>query len=365
MRESERGTTKFHRGTGRAGGAARFLAGALIVAVVSMAGAGYAVAQVSPGPLAAPHAELDTLAKCFACHSRSETMAQRCVACHAEIAWSRAQRRGLHARGDYAECGSCHPDHAGRDFSMVSWEEGSAERFRHERSGYALEGAHATVRCAQCHAAANQKSPVAAKIKKKDRSRSYLGLERACASCHRDPHAGRFGVACETCHRISKWNDLNASTFNHDRTRYPLRGRHALAACADCHDATRAFGPKPRFDRCDACHQDVHAGKATLAGRPTDCASCHDVTTFVTSSYSVAMHARSVYPLEGRHREAACAACHARRPAGIPASSLGAAGVQMRPKHEACADCHATPHGTQLAGNAKALACVGCHDLKG
>ena len=330
----------------------------------SLFGAGDAEAQVSPGPLAAPHADLDALTKCFACHSRSETMAQRCIACHTEIAWSRSQRRGLHARGDYAECQSCHPDHAGRDFSMVTWEEGSVERFRHDRSGYALEGAHATARCEQCHAAANQKSPAAPKIRMKDRNRSYLGLERACASCHRDPHAGRFGASCETCHHVTKWGDLNASTFNHDRTRYPLRGRHVLAACADCHDATRAFGPKPRFDRCDACHNDVHAGKATLAGRPADCAACHDVTTFVTSTFTVALHAKSAYPLEGRHREVACGTCHGRRPESVPGASLGAAGVQLRPKHEACADCHRSPHGTQLAGNVKAMACVGCHDLR-
>jgi len=343
---------------------ARSVRGVAAWIALSFVIAGEAGAQVSPGPLAAPHAELDALTKCFACHSRTETMAQRCIACHTEIGWSRSQRRGLHARGDFAECQSCHPDHAGRDFSMVTWEEGSAERFRHDRTGYALEGAHASVRCAQCHTAANQKSPVAATIKKKDRSRSFLGLERACARCHTDPHAGRFGVACETCHHITKWKDLNASTFNHDKTRYPLRGRHALAACAACHDATNAFGPKPRFDRCDACHQDVHAGKATLSGRPADCAACHDVSTFVTSTFTPALHAKSAYPLEGRHRDVACGACHLRRPTGIPAASLGAAGVQVRPKHDACADCHGNPHGTQLAGNAKAMACVACHDLR-
>ncbi|HEU4725891.1 MAG TPA: cytochrome c3 family protein [Candidatus Eisenbacteria bacterium] len=338
------------------------LAAAIAIALSLLTGRD-AQAQVSPGPLAAPHADLDTLTKCFACHSRNETMAQRCIACHTEIAWSRTQRRGLHARGDYAECQHCHPDHAGREFSMVKWDEGSAERFRHERTGYRLDGAHATVRCAQCHAAANQKSPVAPKIRMKDRNRSFLGLERACASCHADPHAGRFGATCETCHRTSAWKDLNASTFDHNRTRYPLQGRHALVACADCHDAAKAFGPKPRFDRCDACHRDVHAGKATLAGRPADCATCHDVSTFVTSTYTPAMHAKSAYPLEGRHRDVACASCHARRPAGVPAASLGAAGVQLRPKHEACADCHGNPHGRQLAGDAKALSCVGCHDL--
>ncbi|HET7903787.1 MAG TPA: cytochrome c3 family protein [Candidatus Eisenbacteria bacterium] len=357
-----------------------FAAAALLAAALLPAGA--ARAQVSPGPLAAAHQELDTLAKCFACHSRSESMTQRCVACHGEIAWSRSARRGLHARPEFADCASCHPDHAGRGFAMISWEEGSAERFRHDRTGYALEGSHAVLRCAQCHTPAKQKSAVARRIKMKDRSRSYLGLERACASCHADPHAGRFGLACETCHKVSAWKDLDSKKFNHEWTRYPLRGRHAAVACADCHDETRAWGKKPRFDRCDACHKDAHAGKATLAGRAADCSACHDVSGFAPSSYTAAMHAKSAYPLEGKHRAAACAGCHAKRPAGVPASSLGSAGVLMRPRHDACGDCHGAPHGSQLAvAPAKGAAtkggrarkggandpegCLACHDLQG
>ena len=291
-------------------------------------------------------------------------MAQRCVACHTEIAWSRAQKRGLHARADYAKCEGCHPDHAGRDFAMVQWEEGSAERFRHERTGYALTGAHASLRCAQCHTAANQKSAVAPKIKKKNRSESYLGLERACASCHRDPHAGRFGAACETCHKTVAWSAMEASTFDHERTRYPLRGRHAELSCAACHDPTHAWGPKPRFDRCDACHKDAHAGTATLAGRSVDCASCHGLASFAPSTYTVAMHDKTAYPLAGKHRQVACATCHRPKDATLQAAT-GPAGFRFRLKRAACADCHGQPHGSQLAGPQASPACAPCHDLEG
>ena len=291
-------------------------------------------------------------------------MAQRCVACHTEIAWSQSQKRGLHARADFAKCETCHPDHAGRGFAMVHWEEGSPDRFRHERAGYELTGAHASVRCAQCHTAANQKSAVAPRIKKKNRSASYLGLERACAGCHRDPHAGRFGATCETCHKTTAWSALEASTFDHDRTRYPLRGRHAGLACAACHDATHAWGPKPRFDRCDACHKDAHAGTATLAGRPADCAACHALGGFAPSTYTIAMHDRTAYPLVDKHREVACTACHRPKDAALSAST-GPAGFRFRLQHVACADCHGDPHGTQLAGKSASPTCAPCHDLKG
>ncbi len=290
-------------------------------------------------------------------------MSQRCIACHTEIGWSRGAKRGLHARSDYAECASCHPDHAGRGFALVRWEEGSPERFRHERTGYALEGSHARVPCAKCHAAANQKAPVAARIRKKDRDHSFLGLERACATCHADPHAGRFGAGCERCHRVSAWKDLDAAGFDHERTRYPLRGRHAAVACADCHDETRAWGKTPRFDRCDACHKDAHAGQAKRSGRVVDCAACHGVDAFAPSTYSEAMHATSDYPLEGRHRTVACAACHRQAAAGASKAALGSAGFSFRPKHAACTDCHSDPHGGQPMPRT-AASCVSCHDLR-
>ncbi|HEY6572455.1 MAG TPA: hypothetical protein VI198_03980, partial [Candidatus Eisenbacteria bacterium] len=104
MPDRERSSTRFPGDGPGAVAATPWLCFAAALIVVSLCGAGGARAQVSPGPLAAPHAELDALTKCFACHSRSETMAQRCLDCHTEIAWSRSQRRGLHARGDYAEC---------------------------------------------------------------------------------------------------------------------------------------------------------------------------------------------------------------------------------------------------------------------
>ena len=337
---------------------------ALTLAWVVLTTARPADAQVSPGPLARAHADLDQLTKCLLCHTRSETMAQRCLACHTEIAWSKAEKRGLHARADYAKCESCHPDHAGRDFAMVRWDEGSAERFRHERTGYALTGAHAALRCAQCHTAANQKSAVAPKIKKKNRAESFLGLERACASCHTDPHAGRFGATCDKCHKTTAWAALDASTFDHEKTRYPLRGRHAELACAACHDATHAWGPKPRFDRCDACHKDAHAGTATLAGKPADCAACHGLKGFAPSTFTLVMHDKSAYPLAGKHRQVECATCHRSKDAALSAST-GSAGFRFRLEHAACASCHGQPHGTEFAGAKASPTCAPCHDLEG
>lgn len=412
---------------------------------------GDALAQVSPGPLAAPHAALEGTTQCLQCHASrgsKEGMDEKCLACHKEVAWMRTAKRGLHARVTQKNCASCHPDHGGRDFVLVEWSEGSAAKFDHGRAGFALEGKHAQLECAQCHKPALQKSPAAALVKKKDRTKSWMGLQTACldchsdphrgqlgrecarchsqsawkpaggfdhaktafpltgahakvecakchaapqvvkttdakgqpvpewkplphadcVSCHKDPHAGRFKGACAKCHTTADWKAINRTGFDHDATRYPLRGKHALVACEKCHDPKVPGSNKPRFAQCLDCHRDAHAGTATLAGKAADCAACHAVAGWKPSTYTALQHAASAYPLEGAHARAACDDCHMRRP-DSPANrtALGPSLVVMRPKRSACVDCHADPHaGRFRAGGPRAKAddCRACHALE-
>jgi hypothetical protein len=324
-------------------------------------------AQVSPGPLAAAHRPLDKLTQCFQCHTTGGAMTEKCLACHTEIGWLAERNRGFHAHVRATECAKCHPDHAGVEFRMISWEGGSPDRFDHRRAGYALAGKHATVPCRDCHQPKNQRSAVAGRIRKTDRSASWLGLDTACGSCHGDPHAGRFGAGCESCHAPSGWKEIREAGFDHDKTRYPLQGKHASVACARCHDPVRAFGKTPAFATCGDCHRDAHAGRATLAGRPADCATCHTVEGFERSTFTVARHRKSGYPLEGRHAAVACSACHIRLGRGERAELVGTSGVLLRPLHDACARCHVDAHGGQLASAKRPDrgACEGCHTVQG
>ncbi|MBK9690725.1 MAG: hypothetical protein IPO73_03400, partial [Gemmatimonadetes bacterium] len=44
--------------------------------------------QVSPGPLAKPHAELEGTLKCTKCHGGGNAgMKERCLSCHKDIGW--------------------------------------------------------------------------------------------------------------------------------------------------------------------------------------------------------------------------------------------------------------------------------------
>jgi hypothetical protein len=423
------------------GHALRGLAGALLL----LWGVAPASAQLSPGPLARPHAALEGTLKCTQCHAgRKEAMARACLQCHREIAALAARNRGFHTGERSGACASCHPDHAGRDFAMVSWPEGAPERFDHRRAGWALEQSHAEARCTACHAAKYRTSPLAAlapppggrwtgletgctachedvhrgeldrdcttchdagaweKAPGFDHDRTRYRLTGAhdtvscdgchlpkrpgvapasatpprpvyrdlafgeCSSCHADPHAGRFGGKCATCHVTSDFRRIDRDNFDHERTRYPLRGEHAVVACAKCHAPGEA-GRRPPFEACASCHRaDPHAGTATLAGRTADCGACHTVRGWTPGVMTPADHARSRYPLEGRHRQVACAGCHRQLPASAPgAAALGSARVQLRPAFTACRDCHADDHGGQLATRRDQGACEGCHQVAG
>ena len=322
-------------------------------------------AQISPGPLARAHASLDQPSLCFKCHARGGGMTQRCLDCHTGIALQRSSGRGLHGReARTKECAGCHPDHAGRDFDMVRWDEGAAERIDHRRTGYPLTGKHATLACTACHQAKFQRAAATVAGARPEPAHRWLGLGTSCLSCHTDPHKSRFGNDCQKCHTTRGWKGIEATRFDHDLTRYPLRGRHEAVRCEQCHDPASATGKKPPFDRCGSCHEDAHAGQATVAAKPADCAACHTVQGFQPSTFTVAMHRRSKYPLEGRHAEVKCASCHPKRASGA-AAGLGTAAVVLRPAHERCTSCHADAHGGQLAARDDRGTCESCHRVAG
>lgn len=304
-----------------------------------------------------------------------------CKKCHAsehmkgEVAsLIKQDKRGHSWLGLDANCASCHEDvhkgalgqdcescHTTTAFRPVT-------KFDHARTGFALTGKHATVACASCHEAAHLNL-------KKDANGKPIPLYKPlphdeCSACHADVHKGSFGPACSRCHSTVDFHKVDQTKFDHDRTRYPLRGKHAALACAQCHDEKTAWGKKPLFAACGNCHKDAHAGQATLAGKPADCASCHDVAGFVPSTFDVARHAQTSFALAGKHAAAACSKCHGGALAENAAKTadLGSAHVFFHPKHGRCEDCHRDPHrGRFSPGGERARSndCLECHNLDG
>ena len=85
-------------------------------------------AQISPGPLASAHVSLEGPVQCVKCHgNRRDAMVGQCLSCHKDIGWLTERNRGFHGGATVkgTSCASCHPDHAGKEFKMVQWPDGS------------------------------------------------------------------------------------------------------------------------------------------------------------------------------------------------------------------------------------------------
>ena len=416
-------------------------AGLLVAMVLTLtaASARRAAGQVSPGPLALPHAFLEGVRNCTQCHgTRKEEMGRHCLACHRDIKWLTDRGRGFHATVTNQRCAACHPDHAGRDLALIAWPGGDSTRFDHRQTGWPLEGAHGKVACGTCHRPGLRVS-AAAPLSQRKTPGGWTGLEpecaachadphrgtlagpctdcheltgwrpapgfvhdstrypltgrhrdvacvkchvsapagaaRAgaaaipavfspvphaeCANCHRDPHGGRLGTACARCHTTAGFTTFTTGTFDHEHTRYPLRGAHQSVRCDLCHDFRPGAALRDRpFATCAGCHSpDPHAGTATVAGKVVDCAACHTVAGFTPATYTVAQHATTRFALLGRHQTVPCAGCHVRETNPAARRALGAAGVRLRPPLQ-CTGCHEDPH----EGHENALGdCVTCH----
>lgn len=320
-------------------------------------------AQISPGPLSAPHAALEGGRHCFSCHRAGEGVEPAlCLDCHRALAARVESGLGLHARPDHRTCERCHSEHNGREFELVHFP-GGRESFEHADTGWALEGRHARLECAACHRADRVDPALATLESELDLTRTHLGLASVCASCHDDPHRSARTVGCADCHGQESFRP--ASGFDHARTRYPLDGAHARVACGECHRDPGAE-PAPAGERsllfgqfaggqlpgCGDCHADPHRGRLGA-----DCADCHATASFrgarATDGGRGFDHSRTAYPLAGRHGPVACADCHT-------------AGRALRiPGFARCETCHRDPHAGQLARAATGGACADCHGVEG
>jgi hypothetical protein len=338
----------------------RVAAAALLGALV----AGEAGAQISPGPLSSAHAELEGMTNCLKCHGigGENVVDDRCLSCHEPIRWLREEGRGLHALEGAKECRTCHREHGGRDFDVVHWEKGEPESFDHARAGWTLDGKHAQAQCRTCHSPKYHKGPIAAMDDGLDEL-SWLGMGTSCVECHDDVHKGRLGTSCADCHTTRDFKEITTARFDHDKTRYPLRGKHVSVECVSCHKGGYDPAALPAFADCADCHRDPHGGDAKLAGRAADCAACHDLNGYRPSTYTVARHRDSKYPLEGAHARVACSECHGQGQAK-DASGAVRATFRFHPEFARCTDCHDDAHGGQLAARADRGACETCHGVE-
>jgi hypothetical protein len=355
---------------------------------------------ISPGKLAKAHSKFEGLDNCQKCHEPGKKVtAEKCLACHQPIAERIAAKKGVH-RDVKGDCVTCHVEHEGVDAQLRPFDpkkfdhsketgfaldgrhaplagkceschkvrsflaaqpacaschadvhkgrlgpdcaschttsaafKDAAKSFDHSKAAFPLTGAHATVKCAACH-----KTP--------DYRVAKFG---ACNDCHKDPHQKPLGV-CASCHTSDSFKTTRR--IEHDKTGFPLLGKHATVPCATCH-VKPPTQVRLKAGKCSDCHQDPHKG----VFKGADCASCHNESGYTkVSPFDHAV--RTGYALEGGHATVPCVSCH--KGAVVPAgTTLSKSVVDFRGAKKDCASCHRDVHQGELGGK-----CESCHTVK-
>ena len=194
----------------------------------------------------------------------------------------------------------------------------------------------------------------------------------------RNPH-GAISIPCENCHTSSGWKPIrNVPEFNHDHTRYPLRGMHQKVQCTLCHTNLVFTNVSTR---CADCHADIHRSQFG-----SDCERCHTVKGWDIRTDRVRQHTNR-FPLFGAHATLECADCHKGEAVGqftgLQTTCLSCHNADFQkavnPDHKAlnfpttCETCHSADTwfdakfdhfkftGFALTGTHATLECTACH----
>ncbi len=207
----------------------------------------------------------------FALTGRHEAVP--CAGCHETHGEGNAREARIHFRVARQACADCHENPHGDQFATEMADGGCAhcheaagwDRPHIDHSIFPLEGAHAEAACESCHT-------VTPEDRAQLRGASYRGLPHECSGCHEDRHAGQFRLSepvrgCNECHDATSFA---VASFDHAaRAHWPLEGRHAAVACAECHAETelrnglRVVRYRLGYRRCADCHADPHEAAAS------------------------------------------------------------------------------------------------------
>jgi hypothetical protein len=304
------------------------------------------------------HAEIGK--ECSKCHTSfwtQEKMADRCIQCHTDVAEQLADTKSLHGilriNDPKMNCRNCHPDHRGPSESLTVVSFG----FPHDQFGFSL-ATHPKTSCADCHAGnyigfdsltcinchksldtgfmtahmlaygvdcLGCHDGIESLGKTFDHSKTQFPLTGLhtnlictkchlnarniadlkntsvdCINCHAndEPHDGRFGTDCGSCHNTSGWKPAK---FDHDLANFKLNGKHTTIACELCHTDGKYKGTP---STCGSCHLKDDAHQAKLG---TDCGLCHTTDGWKPSTFD---HNLSIFKLTGGHLNAQCTQCH-------------------------------------------------------
>lgn len=336
------------------------------------------------------HAFFDDTGNCDKCHvsggGKNTVSNAKCAAegCHAsDIGRDLKNKTGFHGRSKQVvngTCGDCHDEHNGLGFDLINGKKDKVETLKpgerveatpwaiamgaannlgagpnswnHDLTGYKLIGGHKVgnarnnVKCDDCHKP-TMKRP-------KSATRTFLGLDQDCLSCHDNYHNFKKGDRfedCLTCHTFTDWNrTFNLTGFDHDKeTKFALNGAHERVGCANCHAKGKPFAPVPH-DTCETCHESDSIHGNTFKSRP--CVYCHTESSWRNEKVKTEDHEKfAKFDAVGAHARLPCVTCHK----GLKSTPPKAAENENN-----CAACHTNIHGSEWVKD-QAKGCLRCH----
>ncbi len=251
-------------------------------------------------------------------------LAQNCLSCHEDY----------HQQTLSPDCASCH------GFNSFK----PAIKFDHQKTAFRLKGIHQQLACEKCHPKTEQQG-------KSFQQFSGVKFDN-CTACHEDVHQNKFGRNCISCHNENSFHQVAGMTsFDHQKTNFPLEGKHKQVNCRSCHQ--QSLTAPLAHARCVDCHSDYHKGQFISKTSRPDCSACHDVTGFSASSFTIEKHSQLKFKLEGAHLATPCFSCH-QKESRWEFPQIG----------ERCVDCHVNIHQDKIAEEYMTQQnCELCHDV--
>jgi hypothetical protein len=272
-------------------------------------------------------------------------MADRCVACHTDIAvqmFDVAQLHGAITQKDSTlACRDCHPEHRGKNASLTVL---GNNVFPHDVLGYSLNGHQRNVNgklfeCSDCHG---------------DDITTFAS--DTCQTCHRQidivfaqTHLLTFGEDCLVCH---DGIDTYGDDFDHNKFSFQITGKHVGLDCSRCHVNARSVSDlQVTLQDCYSCHhQDDPHDLVYGAG----CIECHSTEGWTPADFD---HNLSAFKLDGAHIHVPCESCHTNQIfKGTPSTCIS---CHAEPDVHAgrfgadCASCHTTAAWTPASYNGR------------
>lgn len=181
---------------------------------------------------------------CLSCHAKNGVWKfantnKNCHDCHLNPHKEKMDKKYYEPSG----CTICHNEN---EWNKVS--------FDHKKTNFVLEGKHQQTSCRSCHYPINE-------LNKKGFQQFNI-LSNDCELCHNNIHGNQFKINnktnCNLCHSIS--TEWKANLFDHNKTKFPLEGKHLQAKCTSCHKENTDENNFRRIDykliklKCIDCH---------------------------------------------------------------------------------------------------------------